>query len=239
MRFPAAAAFWFFAAASPHAQQCPAILSGATKLAVAISSSMETAKTSLYMFERKSPEGSWSRRLGPVEAVAGAKGFAWGHPYRSLAKAGEPLKTEGDKRTPLGIYRLDSAFGFEARPLSSYIKLERDTHYCVDDVRSPHYGRIVSKARAGDGVSGENMREIALYRRGIIIGYPPERGLKAGSCIFLHVWKGSGNGTGGCLAAPEEVVAAFQAWAGSGSAIAILSRDTFGRFKSCLPGVAP
>ena len=74
-----------------------------------------------------------------------------------------------------------------------------------------------------------------LYRRGLVIDYRSDAAAKAGSCIFLHVWRGPGHGTAGCVALPEGRVAALQDFLAEGSVIAILPDSAFDRFRSCLP----
>jgi L,D-peptidoglycan transpeptidase YkuD (ErfK/YbiS/YcfS/YnhG family) len=109
-------------------------------------------------------------------------------------------------------------------------------HYCVDDVRSPHYGRIVPRSVAGEGMSGEEMAAIDVYKRGIVIDYPPKRQSRAGSCVFVHIWEGEGIGTMGCVALVEARVAHLQKWAKADrTAIAILPQAALSRFKGCLP----
>jgi len=85
------------------------------------------------------------------------------------------------------------------------------------------------------------MARISLYRRGIVINYPPNAAAKAGSCIFIHVWRRPGSGTLGCIAASESNVQALQTFAASvasrqGAAVAaILPAKTLARLRDCLP----
>ncbi len=187
-------------------------------------------------FARKSPAASWMPQSTPEPAVVGARGIAWGHPFVSYAKGGEPIKQEGDKRTPAGLYRLGATFGFAKDDRPGHMQLAPGAQFCVHDPRSPHYGRIVTRAKAGETTSGEDMAAFPLYKRGIVIDYAPRPRAKAGSCIFLHIWGGEGVGTAGCVALPEERVAYLQDWTkGRHSVIAIVSEDTVARFGGCLP----
>ena len=80
------------------------------------------------------------------------------------------------------------------------------------------------------------MAKDPLYRRGIVIDYPPRPRTQAGSCIFLHIWGGPAVGTDARIALPEERVAYLQEWAEKRfTAIAIVSEDTVDRYKGCLP----
>lgn len=219
-----------------EANYCPRVLHRATRLVVVLVPHMSSPKGTMRTFERKSPSARWEGRSDPEPAVVGARGIAWGHPFQSFAKVGEPLKREGDERTPAGIYRFGSSFGFAAASRADHIRLEPGRHYCVGDARSPHYGRIVEKRVAGEKTSGEDMAAFPLYKRGLVIEYPPLRRAQAGSCIFLHVTGGEGVGTAGCVALPEPRVAHLQGWAKDRhTVIAILHEDAVARFKSCLP----
>jgi L,D-peptidoglycan transpeptidase YkuD (ErfK/YbiS/YcfS/YnhG family) len=80
------------------------------------------------------------------------------------------------------------------------------------------------------------MWRVPDYRNGIFIDYPTDAKLRAGSCIFIHVWEAEGLGTVGCVAAPEATVARLQDWtAGGKAAIAILPEGAKDRFAACLP----
>jgi hypothetical protein len=53
----------------------------------------------------------------------------------------------------------------------------------------------------------------------------------------MHIWKGEGAGTAGCVAAPESSIASLQDFTGKGrAAIAILAEGGKRRFPGCLPG---
>lgn len=225
----------FFTSAAA-AGQCPPLLAEATQLVLVVTPSMADSAARLETYRRASKEKPWVRHGKSESAVVGAAGLGWGLPFRGLALDGEPLKAEGDKRAPAGFYKFGPKFGFEASGLSNYLRLETDAHFCVDDVASPNYSRIVSREEAGAGTSGEAMRAIPLYRRGVVIDYPADRAAKGGSCIFLHVWRGPASPTVGCVALREKSVERLQDWIETGAAvIAILPETALGRFEGCLP----
>ena len=220
----------------PNEAACPPAIDQAKRLVRVITPSMDDTRATVATFQRPSPRARWTQTSGPESAVVGEGGVAWGHPFAASAQPGEPIKREGDKRTPAGIYAFTSTFGFGDANRPGHIRLASGRHYCVDDVRSPHYGRIVSKSVAGDGISGEEMATIPHYKRGIVIDYPPLSQSRAGSCIFIHIWEGEGIGTDGCVALPEARVAHLQEWVTSDqTAIAILPANALDRFKGCLP----
>ena len=56
-------------------------------------------------------------------------------------------------------------------------------------------------------------RDDHLYRLGVVVGYntdPVVAGL--GSAIFLHIWKGPGQPTAGCVAMAESDLERIVAW---------------------------
>ncbi len=215
---------------------CPRVLHRATRLIIVSVPDVDSTKATMRTFLRKSPAASWVVQSTAEPAVVGTGGIAWGHPYVSYARRGEPIKKEGDKRTPAGLYRLGATFGFAREERRGHLHLKPGAHYCVHDPKSPLYGHIVPRAKAGAKTSGEDMSALPLYKRGIVVDYAPRQRAKAGSCIFLHIWDGEGVGTAGCVALPEERVAHLQAWTKDRHAvIAILSEDMIGRFGRCLP----
>jgi len=218
------------------AKYCPRVLYRATRLIIVTVPNMQTTAASVRRFERKSPASPWERRGDPEPAVVGMNGIAWGDIYASLAKNDEPLKREGDHRTPAGIYRISATFGADASEFPGHLQLVPTKQFCVEDASSRYYGKIVPQSVAGDTTSGEDMATIPLYRRGLVIDYPPRPKSQAGSCIFLHVWGGPGVGTDARIALPEDRVAYLQEWAEKRfTAIAVVSEDTVDRFKGCLP----
>lgn len=218
------------------ADPCPDVMARTKRLIVVTAPDMNTADVTLETFVRTSGRTKWVRRSGPISAVAGTAGLAWGFTFAGEARDGEPVKVEGDQRTPAGVFPLGSTFGFEKDGRPGYLRLRQGRHVCVDDPASPFYSQIVPRSRAGEATSGEEMWAVRLYRRGIVVDYPTSRVAKAGSCIFLHVRRDDGTGTAGCVAAAERNVEELQEWVSAGrAAIAILPADAQERFAGCLP----
>ncbi len=132
------------AASSPQAiaTYCPRPLHRATRLIIITVPEMTSVKATLHTFERKSPaDAAWQRSGPPETAVVGASGIGWSEDFDYLAKKDEPMKREGDKRTPAGIFRVAGPFGFEPNKINGYTKLEPGRSFCVDDPTSLLYGR--------------------------------------------------------------------------------------------------
>ncbi len=217
------------------AQSCPAPLANARRLVLVTADTMNATVAAMRLYERASSGDSW-RPLGAAEpAVVGKTGMGWSPFFTRLALHGEPIKVEGDKRAPAGIYPIGRSFGIVASPRPNYLHLTPDT-ICVDDPSSPAYNTIASRARLGPEVRAENMsRAVSMYRRGLLVDYPTDARKRAGSCIFIHVWRSPTVGTAGCVALPEERVAALQDFSEGGAVLAILPRPALGRLPGCLP----
>lgn len=232
--------FAFCAVLTPcgaRGDSCPAVLDEMRRLVLVLVPTMASSSGTLLLFERSESESAWHLVHTAEPVVLGVKGTAWGNAFRHLARPGEPIKREGDGRTPAGIYPIGRPFGFSASPLKEYLRITAGL-VCVHDPASPAYNTITSRAIVGREVRGENMRAIGLYRRGLVIGYPTDAAARAGSCIFIHVWKGSTRGTAGCLALPEKRVAALQDFAAQHrTAVAIIPEHARERFPDCLPRI--
>jgi D-alanyl-D-alanine dipeptidase len=171
----------------------------------------------LHRFTRELPRGAWVPVGAEVPIVVGRTGLAWGD--AALATNGQPVKHEGDGKSPVGIFPLDTAFGFAPRDSMAalrlpYVQLQPGSD-CVDDEQSSYYNTVVDRARVPrvDWNSAEHMRQIGVYRIGVIVGYnamPPVRG--RGSCIFLHIWSGPASVTAGCTAMDASALDTLMHW---------------------------
>lgn len=221
---------------SAYAVDCSAALRDAVRLIVVTASGQDQADAIVETFMRSVPTEAWRVTGGLRSAVVGHKGVAWGAGFRHLAKAGEQLKEEGDMRSPMGIYGMGPAFGFSQASYPGYIMLQTDRHICVEDPGSAFYGRIVARSDVAADVKFDQMHAEDLYRKGLVVDYPADGLNKAGSCIFIHVWRQPGKGTAGCVALDEADVGDLQSWVSAApTAIAILTVDAKARFKGCLP----
>ena len=143
----------------------------------------------------------------------GRRGMAWG---RGLQPADEPgpVKKEGDQKAPAGAFLLGSAFGYpDDLPAGAkrypYLHIVSRTA-CIEDAKSKYYNQLIdvaSIAQADWSATDPMLRPDGLFRRGVVIdqnGKDPQPG--AGSCVFLHIWRGRGQGTAGCTTmAPEAI----------------------------------
>lgn len=170
----------------------------------------------------------WQPHGAAFDVALGRNGSAWGvgvlpAPNGSgPQQAGEPVKQEGDGRSPAGIFNIGTAFGY-APKIASALPYQPmlESSYCMDVPDSKYYNRIVDAEVVGaDGVEGstEPMRldlhnkGDVRYREGFVIEHNPTAEPRRGSCIFAHLWRTPGEATAGCTAMQPEHMQALLAW---------------------------
>jgi D-alanyl-D-alanine dipeptidase len=178
----------------------------------------------LRRYERARIRDDWRAVGEPIPIVVGKTGLAWGLgavALENVRSASDPVKKEGDGKAPAGVFDLGTAFGFAPQPLAGskmpYLSLTPSIE-CVDDAASKFYNRVTDRsAVTPDWNSSEHMRNVDLYRWGMVVGHNGGDNSKAaapggGSCIFLHIWRGAGQGTVGCTAMPQTELESLLTW---------------------------
>lgn len=164
------------------------------QIVLVVADGLSSTKAKLTCFENNKAV------LGPIEVNLGASGIAFDIGNKALLKTDlYPIKREGDKRAPLGIFTLDSVFGYENN-LSlkmPYLHVTKEL-ICVDDSNSKSYNQIIQKPKQLPASYEEMQREDSQYELGITVGYNKEQIPKMGSCIFIHVEKHKDAPTAGC-----------------------------------------
>ncbi|HEV2388018.1 MAG TPA: L,D-transpeptidase family protein [Candidatus Acidoferrales bacterium] len=158
-------------------------------------------------------------KVGPsFPVVVGKAGLAWGRGLVTIQPAaGDPIKHEGDAKSPAGIFTLPYAFGFKQTRTHLPFRILTPQIVCPDDSRSKRYNTLVdSSTVAKDWNSAEQMRSIVGYQDGVFVAFnsdPVEPGI--GSCIFLHIWSDQSHGpagTVGCTAMTKSNVLLLLRW---------------------------
>jgi len=165
----------------------------------------------LIRYERRGRE--WIKVSEPIPVVVGRAGMAWDPALArdSPDRYPGPVKHEGDGRSPSGVFLLKGeTFGFAGElPGSRMYTPLTPTIECVDDPTSRYYGRIIDREKVDqvDWKSSEKMSSIPEYRWGVVVNYNTDHPVHGdGSCIFLHQWSRTGNGTAGCTAmSPHDI----------------------------------
>jgi L,D-peptidoglycan transpeptidase YkuD (ErfK/YbiS/YcfS/YnhG family) len=185
---------------------------------VVTTSSWNAVEGQLQRYERATTHEKWRPVGEPISIVVGKNGLGWGIGViatddSNVRVTPDPVKREGDGKSPAGVFALGTAFGYASQPLPRlkmpYLNLTPSIE-CVDDTGSKYYNRIVNRSVvAPDWNSSEHMRTVGeSYRLGIVVDHngmvmvnnanPPEPG--GGSCVFLHIWHSHDQGTVGCTA---------------------------------------
>jgi L,D-peptidoglycan transpeptidase YkuD (ErfK/YbiS/YcfS/YnhG family) len=199
-------------------------LQSSTQILVVTTSDWNAVEGTLQRYERSNPAKSWRAVGEPFQIVVGKSGLAWS-PAPSLPdeiggrSASDPVKKEGDGKAPAGVFPVSTAFGYASQKQPGwkmpFVSLTPSTE-CVDDTNSKFYNRVVDRSNVSspDWNSSEQMlRPDELYRWGLEVDYNPSPAHPgAGSCIFLHIWRGAGQGTAGCTAMPQEQLEFVLAW---------------------------
>lgn len=213
---------------------------GNRQLAVVRSSSWYAASGILERFARDA-DGRWVRAGTEVPVSLGRNGMGWGRGVHPPQSAG-PVKKEGDGRSPAGVFSLQSAFGIaDGLPSGAHGFPYRHTSsstYCVEDVRSDHYNQIIDSnelTRTTWEKWSELRRADGLFDWGIIVRQNASETIRgAGSCVFLHVWRGPRLPTAGCTAMPREAIEELLGWLAPESAplLVQLPRSTYDRLRA-------
>jgi D-alanyl-D-alanine dipeptidase len=176
----------------------------------------DSATGSLQRWERAGPQAPWKKVGGEVPVAVGEHGLAWGLGLHEIPKDdGTPHKKEGDHRAPAGVFRLTSAFGFGAEPVGKLPWRQiTPAMEAIDDPASRFYNRIVDRREIEkpDWRTSEHMATIPAYALGVVVEHNPRILPGAGSCIFMHLWRGTKAGTAGCTALREADLNALVRW---------------------------
>ena len=186
-----------------------AVLAGSRQLVVVTTPDWNATSGSLQRYEKHFLR--WRPVGAPVDVVIGRTGLAWGRGLQTTQNG--PQKQEGDGKAPAGVFSFGASFGFAPRAdwRLPYLSL-RETTECVDDTASTFYNQIVERTPAADWSSSEKMRSIGVYKWGAVISHNSPAFKGAGSCVFLHIWKGPQSTTAGCTAMREEDLVAVLKW---------------------------
>ncbi|MFZ0743557.1 MAG: hypothetical protein WAM85_04085 [Terracidiphilus sp.] len=194
-------------------------LADSTQLIVVTTADWSTVDGVLRRYDRAEAGKPWRPVDDPIPVVVGKKGMGWGIGVSAVPTQGpdDPVKKEGDLKSPAGVFRLGTAFGFASKEPSEwkmpYLTLT-PTIECVDDSHSKFYNRVVDRSTVTpDWSSSEHMLSVGeYYRWGVVIDHNPRSRPEAGSCVFLHIWGSDGGGTEGCTAMARPHIEAILAW---------------------------
>ena len=141
-----------------------------------------------------------------------------------VGKNGIGKTKEGDKKTPVGTYNLNTPFGIKADPGAklSYTQVTQ-YHYWCGSSKSGYYNQLVDSRETGRSYTSSDEHLIdykGVYNYCMFIDYNAEGKAGKGSCIFLHC-KGKNAYTAGCVAIDEASMKQIIQWAGPNTKIVI------------------
>lgn len=184
------------------------------QVVVVLTQNWDSVEGELAAFERNDND-TWIRVLPNenIAVVVGTNGIGLGKgSWNGSFQKNAMIKVEGDKKAPAGIFNLQAIFGYEeknsfTKPTLKMPYLHSDENLiCVDDPNSKFYSQVISQDTIPlgerDWNSWEQMnRDDDLYKYGVLISHNTTNIQKgAGSCIFMHIWSSSKEGTLGCTA---------------------------------------
>lgn len=222
-------------AADSQAAQPAAPDTACRQLLLVTTPGWEAVQGSLRRFERC--QGQWQPVGSPIPIVVGKKGMAWGRGMPGMQPhplPEGPHKVEGDLKSPAGVFRLLTAFGYASPEQAKWIKMPylhvRSMTQCIEDVNSRYYNHIVpdSLPQADWNSTDHMLRKDDLYEWGLVVGHNTEDIRPgAGSCIFLHVANPRGTGTAGCTAMKKDQIRQLLQWLDPAAQPLLVQMPTF------------
>jgi hypothetical protein len=186
----------------------PLLLLSSEQIILIVSDDMDSFHAKMECFE------DGEKLFETIDVNLGANGLGWGLGIQKLSqKKGEPLKYEGDKKAPAGVFKLTAIFGYEKEPNYKLPYLYATTDLlCVDDSNSKHYNTILHKPSDHPKSYEVMRREDAQYELGVVVAHNSEAKMYRGSCIFMHVYKSKDAPTAGCSAMHLEDIKKVASW---------------------------
>ena len=176
------------------------------QLIVVTTPSWTASRGIMQRYERGDAEADWIVAGSHDPIILGRNGLGWGRGLHQNPEDSNPIKREGDGKSPAGVFYLREAFGFPAIGEMGNLKFpyRRITDYleCVDDIASQYYNQLVENNTI-DNVDWESSERIHrspnAYHYSVVVEHNTTDTQKgAGSCIFLHCVSLTGDSTAGC-----------------------------------------
>ena len=194
------------------------------QMILVVAQSFDVSGGVLHRYERDSDSGGWVQLGGGIPIALGRNGLGVGIGLHDFEPGDMPVKKEGDGKSPAGVFRLSSAFGYSTSEQMGRLDIPythvTDRLECVDDVNSVHYNQIVLRdaVESVDWQSSESMLMAGpWYETDIVVDHnadPIRSG--AGSCIFLHNWSDPSDTTAGCTSMAPSALTEIVRWIDSG-----------------------
>ena len=221
---------------------CPRPLHRATRSSSSPCRQMEsTPRRRCTPSSARSPASSWSERGDPSRPSSALRGIGWGRPLPvPSADRDEPVKQRGRQahagrhlprrhHVRLRDASRSAATTLQLAPRPAVLRRGREIALLREDRAAKRSWEGRRAARNGQGRRCTGAASSSTIRRG--------RGVKAGSCIFLHVWERPARRHRRPIGLPEERVAYLQEWAEKRfTAIAIVHEDALASLQALPTG---
>lgn len=183
----------------------PVVVFGSQQLIVVLSPDMNTTSGIMTRYEKSTDVYTSIGTAIPV--ILGRNGLGWDSGV-------EPLKREGDGKSPAGVFDIASTFGEDLTPNSRMpYWFADDKLICIDDVNDTKYNTMSRLDPTNPPKSFELMhRNDGVYHNGAVIDYNREGVSGRGSCIFFHLNHPDKRPTAGCTAMEEQPLLELIHW---------------------------
>lgn len=154
-----------------------------------------TARVSMH---ERDKDGNWIQ-IFSVDGLVGKYGMI-----------ADKNRTEGCKKTPIGVYTFDKAFGIAKDPgcALKYTKVTKDLYWSGDQRKGMQYNKMVSIKDYPklDTKNSEHLIDYTKpYQYCLNISFNKECKIGKGSAIFLHC-TGNTKYTSGCVSIPKSTM---------------------------------
>ena len=165
-----------------------------TQLVIVAADGMSKSTAKVSMHERDK-NGNWIQVFS-VKGLVGKNGMV-----------ADKDRKEGCKKTPIGVYTFDKAFGIASDPgcKIKYTKVTKDLYWSGDQRKGMQYNKMVS-IKDYPKLDTKNSEHLIDYKKPyqycLNITFNKECTLGKGSAIFLHC-TGNTSYTAGCVSIPK------------------------------------
>ena len=183
-------------------------LSATQQIILVVSNDLNTSSAKLECFE------GTNIVCESFDVNIGKNGLGWGLGETQLKKnAEDAIKYEGDKKAPIGIFKLSSIFGYSKSNnfKMPYLYTSKKL-ICVDDKNSKQYNKIIAMPKEKPKSFEYMKRDDLQYELGIVVEHNQHAISGRGSCIFIHVEKAHNAGTAGCTSMKLDNLKKIVSW---------------------------
>lgn len=188
---------------------------GDSKQAILVTGSGTSKSKAVMSVYEKNADGKWLKALPDMSAFVGKNGFKKIKSSALSAADKKIYKYEGDGSSPMGVFTIDTLFGWGPNPgFKLPYKITTADDYWVSASKKELYNVWVNRKNGPDkSWKIYEKLKIADYKYAAVINYNigPDRVVGNGSAIFLHIADSRGY-TGGCTAVSESDLLKVLKW---------------------------